>query len=136
MADLKAAVDGDKATVSFTAPAGAAEAGKVVRYQVKCSDKPIADYETFLKKFAANEDKTVANWWMTANVTGEPAPQAAGAKESFAVTGVPAGAKYFALVSFDDSSNRSPISNVAEAGKVARRGGAEMVEERNSISPV
>jgi hypothetical protein len=30
------------------------------------------------------------------------------------VTGAPAGAKFFALVSFD-SSNRSPLSNVAEA---------------------
>ncbi|MDD4888655.1 MAG: hypothetical protein PHU85_01900 [Phycisphaerae bacterium] len=113
--DLKVTVEGDKATVTFTAPAD--EGGKVARYQVKCADKPIADYETFLKKFAANEDKGVANWWMTANLGGEPVPQAAGKKESFVVTGVPAGAKHFAVCSFDDSSNRSPMSNVAEAGR-------------------
>jgi len=33
------------------------------------------------------------------------------------VTGVPAGARYFALVSYDDSSNRSGVSNLAESGK-------------------
>jgi phosphatidylethanolamine-binding protein (PEBP) family uncharacterized protein len=54
---------------------------------------------------------------MAANVKDEPAPQAPGAKESFTVSGVPAGAKYFAVLVFDDSSNRSVLSNVAEAGK-------------------
>ena len=52
---------------------------------------------------------------MAANVKGEPTPGAAGQKVSFEVTGVPAGAKFFAVVSFDDSSNRSAMSNVAEA---------------------
>ena len=114
--DLKVALDGDRATVAFTAPADDG-GGKVVRYQVKCSAKPLVDYATFLRKFAANEDAAVTNYWMAANLSGEPAPQAAGAKESFVVTGVPAGARYFAICSFDDSSNRSALSNVAEAGK-------------------
>ena len=35
-----------------------------------------------------------------------------GAKESFTVSGVPEGAKFFAVRAFDDSSNRSAISNV------------------------
>jgi hypothetical protein len=131
--DLKVVANGDRATVSFTAPADdpstgsrlredasagtAGQAGgKVARYQVKCSDKPIVDYETFLKKFAANEDKDVTNWWMATNLAGEPAPQAAGKKESFTVTGVPANAKHFAVSSFDDSDNRGPLSNVAQVG--------------------
>ncbi|MDD4890002.1 MAG: hypothetical protein PHU85_08735 [Phycisphaerae bacterium] len=114
VADLKVALDGDKATVTFTAPAD--EGGKVARYQVKCSDKPIVDYVAFLKKFAANDEAAVTNFWMAANVAGEPAPGVAGAKESFTVT-APKDANYFAVVSFDDSSNRSAMSNVAEAGK-------------------
>jgi len=47
------------------------------------------------------------------NLKEEPPPKKAGAKENFVVTGVPEGAKYFAVRSFDDSNNRSAISNVA-----------------------
>ena len=90
--------------------------GKVAHYQLKCSDKPIVDYDTFLKNFAANQDKEVANWWMATNLAGEPTPKAVGEKESFVVTGVPANAKHFAVRSFDDSNNRSPLGNVAQAG--------------------
>jgi len=89
----------------------------VVRYQVKCSDKPLAGYEQFLELFKENKEAGSTNWWMAANLKDEPAPQAPGAKESFAASGVPANAKHFAVVSFDDSSNRSALSNVAEAGK-------------------
>jgi len=111
--DLEVRVDADKAYVSFTAPADAA--GKVARYQVKWSDKPIVDYDEFLKHWAAFTDDTVTNWWMAVNLKAEPAPRAASAKESFVLTGVPNVAKYFAVRSFDDSSNRSAISNVARA---------------------
>jgi len=109
--DLSVSVSGEKATVSFTAPAD--QGGKVVRYQVKCSDKPIVDYTTFLKKWAANEDAGVTNWWLAANLAGEPTPGAAGRKVTFTVIGVPDGARHFAVRSFDDSSNRSALSNAA-----------------------
>jgi len=114
--DLAVTVSGDKATVTFTAPADQG-GGKVVRYQVKCSDKPVVDYETFLKKFAANEQATVTNWWMATNLTGEPAPGPAGRQARFVVTGVPEGATYFAVRSFDDSANRSALGTIAEAVK-------------------
>ena len=91
--------------------------GKVVRYQVKCSDKPMVDYVKFLELFKDNKEAGVTNCWMAANVKDEPAPQAPGAKENFTVSGVPATAKYFVVLAFDDSSNRSALSNVAEAGK-------------------
>jgi hypothetical protein len=107
--DLTVNVAGDKATVSFTAPADAG-GGKVTRYQVKCSDKPIVDYVTFLKAYNAFKEAESTNWFLAANVKGEPAPQAPGAKESFTVTGVPAGAKHFAVRAYDDSSNRSALN--------------------------
>jgi len=116
VADLKVSVAGDKATVSFSAPADQG-GGKVVRYQVKCSEKPIVGYQDFLKAWAANTDSKVTNWWMARNLKGEPAPKAPGSKESFTVSGVPAGAKHFAVRSFDDSSNRSALSNVAASGR-------------------
>jgi hypothetical protein len=116
VADLNVTIDGDKATVSFTAP-GDEGGGRVARYQLKCSDKPLASYEQFLELWKENKDSSVINWWMAANLKGEPAPKDAGAKESFMVTGVPANAKCFALVSFDDSANRSAMSNVAGSGK-------------------
>jgi PcRGLX-like protein central beta sandwich domain len=114
VADLAVKIEGDKATISFTAPADAG-GGKVTRYQVKCSDRKIAEYEQFLKLFNAHGEKAHCNWFLASNVKGEPSPKAAGGKESFTVTGVPKGAKYFAVRVFDDSSNRSAISNAAEA---------------------
>ena len=75
----------------------------------------LSGYEDFLKAWAANEDGKVCNWWMAANLNGEPTPKAPGAAETFAVSGVPPNARYFAVRSFDDSRNRSPISNVAQA---------------------
>ncbi len=111
--DLKVSLAGKTATVSFTAPADAG-GGKVVRYQVKCSDKPIVGYVKFLAAYNSFKDKDCTNWWMAANLSGEPKPKAPGAKESFAVSGVPAGAKFFAVRAFDDSSNRSALSNVAK----------------------
>ncbi len=107
--DLDVSVVGDKATVTFTAPADAG-GGRVVRYQVKCSTKPIVDYVTFLDLFGKHEDGGHCNWWMAVNLTGEPAPKAPGGRESFTVTGVPADAKFFAVRAFDDSNNRSVIS--------------------------
>jgi len=107
---------GKEATVRFTAPADEGR-GKVVRYQVKCSNKPIVGYEEFLKAWADNTDSKVTNWWMAVNLKGEPVPGAPGKKERFVVSGVPAGAVHFAVRSFDDSSNRSAMSNPAEAGK-------------------
>ena len=111
--DLKVSVAGDKATVSFTAPADAG-GGRVTRYQVKCSDREIVEYEAFLKIYNGHKEAGYCNWFLAANLAGEPAPKAPGSKESFTVSGVPAGAKFFAVRAFDDSSNRSAISNVAK----------------------
>jgi hypothetical protein len=107
-------LQGEKAAVSFTAPADEG-GGRTARYQVKCSEKPIVDYEGFLKAWSANTDAKVTNWWMAKNLAGEPAPKAPGAKESFTVSGVPKGAKYFAVRTYDDSGNRSALGKVAEA---------------------
>jgi len=86
----------------------------VTRYQVKCSDRPIVAYEEFLDRYNKFEDGTVCNWFLAVNLEGETPPGPAGRKESFTVTGVPAGAKYFAVRSFDDVSNRGPVGKVAE----------------------
>jgi len=120
--DLRVTVEGDKATVAFTAPADEG-GGRVARYQLKCSDRPIVSYEAFLKAWAANEDAKVCNWWMAANLAGEPEPKAPGTAESFTVSGIPPGAKHFALCSFDDSSNRSALSNVVTAKLGRAEGG-------------
>ncbi len=110
--DLKVLVDGDKATVTFTAPAE--QGGRLLRYQVKCSDRRIVDYDTFLTIYNEFKEKDYCNWFLATNLSGESAPKAPGAQESFTVSGVPADAKYFAVRVFDDSMNRSGISNVAE----------------------
>jgi PcRGLX-like protein central beta sandwich domain len=112
VADLKVTVAGNKATLTFTAPADTG--GKAVRYQVKCSDRKIVNYQAFLKIYNKHQEKDYCNWFLATNLDGEPAPKAPGSRESFTVSGVPAGAKYFAVRVFDDSSNRSQMSNVTE----------------------
>jgi len=57
--DLKVTRDGDKVTVTFTAPA--ADTG-AVRYQVKCSDRAIVSYQDFLEKWKLDKDGEVCNW--------------------------------------------------------------------------
>jgi len=99
---------GGKAEVRFTAPDDAN--GRVVRYQVKADALPIVPYEKW--DFARDAGKT-RNWWRAVNLQGEPAPGKPGDKEQFTVTGVPEGPTiHFAVRSFDDSDNRSAISNV------------------------
>jgi len=89
--------------LTWTAPAG-----EPVRYQVKWADKPMLeriDWQT--------QADTHVNWWAANHVPNEPMPGSAGAKESMVIDGLPAGALYFAIRSFDAASNRSSMSNVA-----------------------
>jgi len=102
-----------RAVVSFTAPADIG--GKVARYQVKVATMPILPYEEWDYRRDSGRRR---NWWRAINCKGEPVPMQAGARENFVVTNVPDTAGqplYFAVRSFDDSSNRSLISNVFKA---------------------
>ncbi len=93
-----------KAEIRFTAPSDRG-GGKVARYQVKCSELPLASYDDF--EFARDNGKK-RNFWRATNLTGEPAPSGPGTLEAFVVTGVPNVTKlYFGVVSYDDSHNRS-----------------------------
>ncbi|MGQ9660842.1 MAG: hypothetical protein ACUVWX_00710, partial [Kiritimatiellia bacterium] len=77
VSDLKVRLVGQKAIVTFTAPADKG-GGSVVRYQVKCASKPIVDYETYLEKFAAHAEHEVVNWWLATNLGGERVSARAG----------------------------------------------------------
>ncbi len=109
--DLAVRLFGDgRAEVRFTAPADAG-GGRIVRYQVKVSTLPIIPYEDWEY---ARDLGAKRNWWRADNCAGEPAPSPPGTVEKFVVTGVPAGQTlHFAVRSFDDSGNRSAISNLA-----------------------
>ena len=85
----------------------------VTRYQVKASKLPIVPYEAF--DFARDVGKK-RNWWRAVNLDGEIVPARHGASERFTVSGVPDTAMlHFAVRSFDDADNRSPMSNVTAA---------------------
>jgi hypothetical protein len=102
-----------RAVISFTAPADIG--GRVTRYQVKVAALPILPYEDWDYPRDSGRRR---NWWRATNCKGEPEPAQAGAKESFVVTDVPDAPGrplFFAVRSFDDSSNRSVISNVFKA---------------------
>lgn len=83
-------------TLNWTAPGDDAASGTAASYDLRYSMAPIVDLNTFL---SANQ------------VSGEPAPQAAGSLESTEVS-LPSGTYYFAIRATDEASNDSGISNV------------------------
>ena len=113
VADLRVKLLGDgKAEVRFTAPADRG-GPRAVRYQVKAAELPIAAYDDW---DYARDTGTRRNWWRAENCRGEPRPSKPGAEERFIVTGLPAGKTlHFAVRSYDESENLSPLSNVATA---------------------
>ena len=86
----------DTVTVRWTAPGDDGGSGTAVSYDLRYSILPIVDLNTFL---SANQ------------VSGEPAPHAAGSAESTAVS-LPSGTYYFAIRATDEASNDRGISNV------------------------
>jgi len=103
-------LENGRAEISFTAPKDTS--GRVATYQVKVAKMPILPYE---KWDFARDSGIKRNWWRATNCRGEPMPKSAGSKEKFVVTNVPDAEGrplYFAVRSFDDSNNRSTISNV------------------------
>jgi hypothetical protein len=101
---------GGLAEIRFAAPMDRG-GGRVARYQVKASHLPIVPYEDFDYARDANGKR---NWWQAVNLDGEPEPRQPGSKLRFVVSGVPdRPALFFAVRSFDDSGNRSAISNLA-----------------------
>ncbi|MGQ9573796.1 MAG: hypothetical protein ACUVUC_00620 [Thermoguttaceae bacterium] len=103
---------GGKAEVCFTAPADRG-GGKVALYQVKADRLPIVPYEAWDPVGDLGKRR---NWWRAVNCKGEPPPSRPGTPERFVVTGVPDGRPlYFAVRSYDQTRNRSPVSNLAVA---------------------
>ena len=98
-----------RAEVRFTAPQDSG-GGRVACYQVKADSLPILPYEEW---DYARDFGNKRNWWRAVNCEGEPVPSKPGARERFVVSGVPESRKvHFAIRSFDDSGNRSAVSNV------------------------
>ncbi len=85
-------------TLTWTAPGDDGSTGTAAVYDIRYSTSPI------------NE----ANWNSATQVTGEPAPQAAGSSESVTVTGLEwSTTYYFAIKAADEADNWSALSNVA-----------------------
>ena len=98
-----------QAQITFTAPRDTG-GGRLTRYQVKCAELPIVDYDEY--DFARDDGKK-RNFWRAANLTGEPQSSKPGTQERFIVAGVPEKPLlYFVVASYDEASNRSPLSNV------------------------
>ena len=92
----------DSVTLTWTAPGDDGNVGRAATYELRYSDQPIAGQDT-------------VGWWNNvATPAGAiPAPQSAGARESFTVTGLTTGATYyFVLRTSDEVPNVSGFSNV------------------------
>jgi hypothetical protein len=95
--------------VSFTAPGDDGTNGSAAEYQVKWSMMPLVE----VVKWPQQQDTHRAFWWGQ-NVPDEPGAVPAGQKVCLRLEGLPAGRLYFAVKSYDDESNISDLSNVAE----------------------
>jgi hypothetical protein len=112
VADL-AVVDSTTTTLTlrWTAPGDDGSAGTASAYDLRSSTAPI----------------TSSNFNSASQVPGALSPRPAGSQEMIIVTGLPPLATYyFALVSQDEASNRSGLSNVA-SGRTASSGGNRRV---------
>ena len=108
--DLKASPVGPGVVqLSWTAPSD--DSGQATRYQVKAASLPIVSYERF--DFAHERGK-MRNWNYAWNVAGEPAPAGPGSAESMTVKALGPGRYWFAVRSYDEVSNQSGLSNLAE----------------------
>ncbi|RAV05538.1 hypothetical protein DQG13_02645 [Paenibacillus sp. YN15] len=101
IADLSAVpLTAGSVALSWTAPGDDGTSGTADAYDVRYSTSAI----------------TSANWTLALQAVGEPAPQAAGSAESFAVTGLlPNTTYYFAVKTKDEAGNESGLSNVVSA---------------------
>ena len=110
ISDLEAhCLEGGGIKISFTAPKDRG-GGKIVEYQAKYSDLPILDYREWNY---SKHDKIKRNWWRATNIKGEPNPKGTGEKVEFIAMSIPGGTQYFYVRSFDNSANRSELSNGA-----------------------
>lgn len=107
--DLKAAVQGQSVTLTWTAPGDNGREGTATRYQVKYAQRPIVD----IPAIPAQEGTHVSWWWAT-NATAEPEPAAPGSKQTFTLAGLKPGTYHFAVKTWDEAANVSPISTVVE----------------------
>jgi chitodextrinase len=83
--------------LTWTAPGDDGNTGQARGYELRYSTSNI----------------TASNWDAAAPVTGLPTPKPAGNKETFKVTGLAYKTSYyFALRTYDEALNKSPISNV------------------------
>ncbi|MCK4302224.1 MAG: fibronectin type III domain-containing protein, partial [candidate division Zixibacteria bacterium] len=101
IADLQAiGFTSTSVTLTWTAPGDDGDIGTANVYDVRYSTSPI----------------TEAGWDAATQATGEPAPQAAGAQETFAVGGLQSETTYyFAVKTADEVPNWSALSNVVSA---------------------
>lgn len=103
ISDLSAETVGHSSVnLTWTAPADAA------RYQLKYSANPMVERIEYPEQV-----NTHSNWWAANNVTAEPIPGGTGSPEEFIASGLEPGLYYFAIRSYDSSSNRSGLSNMA-----------------------
>lgn len=94
----QATILADRVTLTWTATGDNGTVGTASSYDVRYRTSPIVNDSDFA---AANQ------------AVGEPTPQAAGAPETFVVTGLaPNTSYYFAVKAIDDSGNSSALSSV------------------------
>lgn len=108
--DVSAKSNGKNVILNWTAPSDA------VRYQIKYSTKKLVESLEFdpderSYKYDPNE---YINWYAGENIANEPMPDKPGTNQSCLIKSMKPGSYHFAIRTWDNSNNRSRISNLAE----------------------
>ena len=95
-------------TLTWTAPGDDGSTGTAASYDIRYSTSAI----------------NAGNWASATQVTGEPAPAAAGTNQNMTVTGLTSNTTYyFAIKTSDEVSNVSSLSNIASQATASQQGG-------------
>jgi len=100
--------DTGEVILGWTAPGDDQNIGRASEYMIHYSEREINNY---------------ARWLEANDVTGEPIPKNAGSEETFTVSNLTPGKRYyFAIRAVDDMGNKSILSNSASACPERKRG--------------
>lgn len=114
-------VTSDSVTLTWRAPGDDGFRGRASRYDIRY----------------ATEEITKQNWIIATEVYDEPSPAPAGTEERYTVRGLyPKTRYYFAIRTYDDEGNLSPLSSITSAVTMDVPGGSGEWERVSSPPPL
>jgi hypothetical protein len=109
--------------IELTARKGSDTGEVILGWTAPGDDQNIGRASEYIIHYSEREINNYARWLEANDVTGEPIPKNAGSEETFTVSNLTPGKRYyFAIRAVDDMGNKSILSNSASACPERKRG--------------